>query len=156
MKATAAEDNPLLAEGFVRHPRPPGQRGTSRYELVLPDGSQIVLWGYGAWFRAADQERGTLLVRHRPGPQMVDLASLEAAWFPNQLPEMDEPITPSECEAALANLGGLCDWIAGYEERVRASLGASYREQCHRSFEPVRRHCVPAALPHAWRTLLRP
>jgi len=154
MKAPGPADNPLLAEGFVRHPRPRGQRGTSRYELSLADRSQIALWGYGAWFKAAGQERGTLLVRHRTGPQMVDLADLETAWFPDQLPAMDEPISPSECEAALTNLLGLCHWIAGYEERIRASHGTSYRDHCHRAFEPERRHCAPAALPDAWRELL--
>lgn len=154
MKFVPRDANPLLAEGFVRHGRPAGQRGTSRYELVLADGSQIALWGYGAWFRAAGQERGTLLVRHRPGPQMVDLDELETAWFPDQLPEMDEPVTPSECRAALANLQGLCDWIAGYEERVHAAHGDAYRDDCHRSFAQERRHCAPAALPLAWRNLL--
>lgn len=156
MKAPAVGDNPLLAEGFVRHARPVGQRGTSRYELVLADGSQVVLWGYGAWFRAAGQRQGTLLLRHRPGPQMVDLDALEAAWFPDQLPEMDEPVTPTECEAALGNLRGLCEWIAGYEERVHESRGGTYRDACHRAFAPERRHCAPAALPGAWRTLLHP
>lgn len=156
MKVPAGGVNPLLAEGFVRHGRPVGQRGTSRYELVLADGSQIALWGYGAWFRAADQERGTLLVRHRPGPQMVDIDELETAWFPDQLPEMDEPVTPSECQAALVNLQGLCDWVAGYEERVHAAHGGAYRDECHRAFTHERRHCAPAALPHAWRSLLHP
>lgn len=154
MKAPQGAGNPLLAEGFVRHARPPGQRGTSRYELALPDGSRIVLWGYGAFFQASGQACGTLLVRHRPGPQMVALGSLESAWFPDQLPEMDEPVTSSECEAALANLEGLCDWIAGYEERVNSSRGPGYRVGCHRRFEPERRHCSPAGLPNAWRALL--
>lgn len=154
MKAPDPGDNPLLAEGFVRHQRPAGQRGTSRYELDLPDGSQVVLWGYGAFFRAAGQARGTLLVRHRPGPHMVDLDSLVEAWFPDQLPDLDEPVTPSECEAALANLEGLCAWIAGYEDRVNASRGGAYRDHCHRAFGPERRQCPPGALPDAWRSLL--
>lgn len=155
MKATAAGDNPLMAEGFIRHPRPAGQRGTSRYELDLPDGSQIALWGYGAWFRAAGQPRGTLLVRHRRGPHLVELESLTETWFPDQLPPLAEPVTPRECATALANIEGLCDWIAGYENRVQASRGSAYRDHCHRAFEPHRRHCAPDALPDAWRSLLQ-
>jgi hypothetical protein len=88
----------------------------------------IRLWDWGVLY--CREGEGLFIQRYLFMPQTVDAAGLaRRIWMPQQFaPRMPWDFT--ESAAASSRLAELCDWIDGYERRVRRSCGLHYRIDC--------------------------
>lgn len=124
------QGNLLLGHGFLKTRPPEGLRASTRYDLVLSDGAQVVLWGFGLFYADPDPAGGALyLGRFRLSPRLA-AAAPSAGWSPAELPELAVPESPAAWSRAGTLLVPALRWIAAYEAWVRAEAGADYRRAC--------------------------
>ncbi|MBL8170960.1 MAG: hypothetical protein JNJ50_22575 [Acidobacteria bacterium] len=126
------QENVLLDYGFTRHRAPETEcnRGCTGYELLLPDGRAIVLWGFGLFL--GDRDLGGMYVkRYGFSPKWLKESRLSLPiWQSEQLPKMRNARTPNERRRLLTLLVTALQWISQYEAWVIESRGLAYRRRC--------------------------
>jgi hypothetical protein len=124
--------NVLMDFGFTRHRAPEAERkqGCTGYQLRLPKGRVIVLWGFGLFY--GDRALGGMyLKRYGFPPRLLDEARLQLPiWKPDQLPKLRNARTPEEWQRTLKLLVAAMKWIGKYEQWVIESRGLIYRRRC--------------------------
>jgi hypothetical protein len=147
------DGNLLLAAGLVRHRPPAGEEGSTCYRVALPSGAEVLLWGFGVVCRTAG-ESALVLKRHAFALRLVPAARLtDAFWRPTQLPRGALVRSVSEAALVRARFAELTAWMAGYERRTIAAVGAAWRHECARRRPRAQRHRLPVApdtLADAW------
>jgi hypothetical protein len=119
--------NLLMRYGFARLRRPSRDEGSSCYQLALPGGRHLTLWGWGVLWGVED-EGGMFLRRHTFAPRLTALVTpTEPLWRLEQLPTLRVAHGPDDRALVSRAVGELAHWIANYEEWVVGVLGTGWR-----------------------------
>lgn len=123
-----AEGNLLLEQGFERVRAPKNVCGCSQYTLVLEDGLQLRLWGFGLFLGRprGDAFEGLYVNRYAFTPWYSTLRGdvWEAHRFKRLPRSTDWPL-----------LARALRWVEMYEQNVQSAVGPQYREQCLRGWQ---------------------
>jgi len=145
--------NALLDYGFTRHRAPEEEvaRGCTGYQLRLPRGRVVVLWGFGMFY--GDRALGGMyLKRYGFWPKLLDEPRLRLPiWKSEQLPKTRNARTPEEWRRKIKLLIAAMKWIGGYEEWVIESRGMNYRRRC--LIEWKQEACQAKQMAAEWRAL---
>ncbi len=148
------EGNWLLEIGFVRI-EPPAERKecSSVYTLALPQGRNVVLRGFGAFY--GDRQRGTVfLPRDAFRPRYTTNGTLDRPpWSNADLPKLTAPDDLQRNDCASLTLD-LVDWMRDYEAAIIERLGIEYRRSTLVEWDNGKRPIMPAEeMARAWRLL---
>jgi len=143
------EGNALLEYGFERQRPPEGVKGSSQYCLQMKDETQLLLWGFGFYFRAGSHD-GLLLRRYDFSPRLLPAPNL--AWKPEDLQPLRLPESEAACERLRELLPAALRWLADYEDWILAHLGEAYRADCLAAW-PKRVATTLTTTSQAWRDL---
>jgi len=128
-----AQGNALLRYGFSRERAPAGASGSTAYVFIPAPDSQLILWGFAAFYGERALGGGILVRRHgrQPGWTTEHALSFPMSTL-KQLPSAYLPRTAVDIVQYRALLGGMARTLAGYESWAQRELGAEYRRDCIR------------------------
>lgn len=128
-----SDGNLLMQYGFGRHRYCGNSDMSTCYRL--DDGAlHVCMWGFGIFFGRRDLG-GLYLGRFDFCPKWAPVESLSLAIHSAaDLPNFVRPRGRVQWQVARKLWKSLCQWIAGYEQWVRATEGVRYRRECVESW----------------------
>lgn len=129
------DGNLLIRYGFERFGVSPGEKGGNAYRLEIGDSRQLVVWGFGVFFGAA--ERGGIFIkRYDFEPLLLKKARFEKPVFHcDKLPFHCAPRTEKEFSKSVSLAAELIAQIQLYEKWIDRTCGKAWREECLREWQ---------------------
>jgi hypothetical protein len=121
------EGNLLIRYGFERYKCPEMLNRGNMYRLTGPDGSQVVLWGFGVCFGGANGD-GVFIRRYDFRPVYLTLKKMKwPIWTEDDITSLGKAKNGPEGHTLLI---GLIDWFESYEAWVVERTGRVWRNDC--------------------------